>query len=128
MLLVGGNEATMKELSQILSSEEKIKIVGEIRINEETLAEARKLSPDVVIMLTDISMSGINIIGTAQAITESLPPARMILITDDFNRDLVPAVKIGAAALLSRNTTRDELMFTINNLGLLAPSSTATAL
>ena len=102
VLLVGGNEVMREELSRILGSEEEIIVVGEARGGEEALAEARKLSPDVVIALTDDRMLGTNISDTARAITEAQLPFKVIIIAENPVRYLVPTIKAGVAGLLPR--------------------------
>ena len=123
VLLVGGNEDMREELSQLLGSEEGIIVVGKARSSEEALAEAKKLSPDVVIMLTDDRMPGGNIIDTVHAISEAQLPARVIIITENLSRYLVPAIKAGVACLLSKNISRDELLSAIRKIHLWSPGS-----
>ena len=118
VLLVGGNEVMREELSRILGSEEEIIVVGEARGGEETLAEARKLSPDVVIALTDDRMLGANISDTARAITEAQLPFKVIIIAENPVRYLVPTIKAGVAGLLPRNISRDDLVSAIRKIHL----------
>jgi len=118
VLLVGGDEAMRERLSQMLSGEEGIIIVGAARSGEEALAEAKALSPDVILMLTDTGMSGMNGIEATRAITEAQLPARAIIITENPARYLVPTIKAGAAGLLSKNISRDELLSAIRKIHL----------
>ena len=123
VLLVGDNEVAREELNQMLDSEEGITVVGTVGSGEEALAAAKKLSPGVVLMLTDIRIPGMNIIDTARAITEAQLPAKVIIITEDFPRYLVPAVKAGAAGLLARDTSFNELELAIRKIHLCSPGS-----
>ncbi len=121
VLLACGNEAIIERINQMLSSEEEIVVVGKMRGDEQVLAETRRLSPDVVILLTDDTMSGVNVIDTARAITEAQLPARLIIMTENLTRDLVPAIRAGAASILARIVSRDELLSAIHKIHLWSP-------
>ena len=123
VLLVGGNKVMREELSQMLSSEEGTIVIGEVRSGEQALVEARKLSPDVVIMLTDDGMPGMDVIEPTRAITGAQIPARVIIITENLTRYLVPAIKAGAAGLVSKNISGDELSSAIRKIYLWSPGS-----
>ena len=123
VLLVGGNEDIIEELSQMLGGEEGIVVVGKARSGEEALAVAKKLSPDVILMLTDERMPGGNVIDTTAAISEAQLPARVIIITGNPVRYLVSAIKAGAAGLLPKNISHDELLSAIRKIHLLSPGS-----
>lgn len=116
VLLVGGNEAKSEELSQILNNEEEIVVTGKARSGEEALAEAKKLSYDVILMLMDDRMPDMDGIDTTRAITEAQLPARVIIITENPARYLVSAIKTRAAGLLPKNISRDELPSAIRKI------------
>lgn len=110
VFLVGDNKATRKELSQMLDREEGITVVGAAGSGEQALAAAKKLPPGVALMLTDIRMSGVNVIDTAYAIAEAQLPAKVIISTEDFSWYPVPVIKAGVADLLSRDTSLNQLV------------------
>ena len=116
VLLVGGNEATREELSQVLGSEDGITVFNNVKSSEEALVKAKKISPDVIIMLTDVSMPGINVIDTTRAIGEAQIPARTIIITENIPRYLVPAIKVGATGLLPKSISPDELISAVRKI------------
>ncbi len=109
-LLVGGNE-------------EGIVAIGQARSGEQALAEAKKLSPDVILMLTDDRMPGMNGSDTTRAITEAQLPAKMIIITENPLQYLVPAIKTGAAGILPRNISQNDLLSAIRIIHLWSPGS-----
>ncbi len=123
VLLVDGDEAMRERLSQMLGSEEGIVVAGEAKSGEEALAEAKKLSPDVILMLTDDRMPSGNIIDAARAISEAQLPARVIIITENPSQYLVSAIKAGAAGLLPKNISRDELLSAIHKIRPWSPGS-----
>lgn len=126
VLLVSGDEAIRERVGQMLSSEEGIKIVGAAGSGEKALAEAKALSPDVILVLTDNSMSGMDGIDTARAINEAQLPARAIIITENPIQYLVPTIKAGAAGLLPKDISRDELLSAIRKIHLWSPGSFAS--
>ena len=113
VFLVGGNEAMREELRQMLSGEGGIMVVG-----EGALAEAKKVSPDVILMLADDRVPGMNVIDTTRAISETQLPAKVILITKNTGQYLVSAIKAGAAGILPWNISRDELLSAIRKIHL----------
>ena len=94
----------------MLSSELTIEVVGGVASHEEVLPEIKRLLPDVVILLTDDKESSQASINTVRAITEEQLSARVIIMTENVARDLVPAIRAGAAGLLSRSIDRSELL------------------
>ena len=123
VLLVDGNEATREELNRMLGSQEGVTVVGEARRGQEALAAAKKLSPEVILMLTDVGAPDRDIIDTARVITEAQLPARLIIITENLTRYLVLAVKAGAAGVLSKNISRDDLIAAIREIHLWSPTA-----
>ena len=118
VLLVGGNEDRREELSQILSGDEGIVVTGKVRSGEEALAEARKSSHDVILMLIDDRMPDMNSLDTTRAITEAQLPTSVIIITESPARYLVSSIKTGAAGLLPKNISHDELPSAIRKIHL----------
>lgn len=121
VLLVGANEAMRDKLSQMLDNEEGITVVGTAGIGEEALAAAKKLSPGVILMLTDVRMPGTDVIDTTRAITEAQLPTRVFIITENLTQYLVPAIKAGAAGLLTRNISLNDLVSAIRKIDLWSP-------
>ncbi len=70
-----------------------------------------------------------NAIDMTYAITEAQLPAKRIIITEDFPRYPVPAIKAGAAGLLAGDTRLNELVPTIPyTCGSLAHSRSSDSL
>lgn len=121
VLLFCGNEAGREELVRMLSNREGIVVIGTAQSGEEVLTEAEKLSPGVVLMVADSRTMGMKAMETTCAINKARLPAKVIIITENISRDLAPAVKAGAAGLLSRNISRDELLSAISKIHLWVP-------
>ncbi len=110
VILACGNEGVHKRVKQMLSGEAEIEVVSRVTSYQEVLPETRRLLPDAVILLTDDRKSSGAAIKTVRAITEARLPTRAIIMTENVARDLVPAIKAGAAGLLSRSIDRSELL------------------
>ena len=122
VLLVYSNEDAREELNQMLGNEEGMMVIGEVRSGEAALAEARRLSPDVAILLTGNNTPDESIIYSARAISEAQLPAKVIIMTESPMRYLVSAIKLGATGILPSDIGRDELLSTIRKIHLWFPS------
>jgi DNA-binding NarL/FixJ family response regulator len=109
VILGCGKKSVRKRVSHMLSIESEVAAIG---INDpgDVLNETRRLIPDAVILLTDERDGGKSTIDLARTITESNIPTRIILMTENIKRDLVPAIKVGASGLICHSVTRSELL------------------
>lgn len=110
VLLVGGSDAATQGVSGVLSGCAGVEVVGEVDSRVEAVVAARDLSPDAVLMLADSLASGMDGVDALRAIAETRPGARVVIITRNITRYLVPAVKAGAAGILSPEATLEELL------------------
>jgi len=123
VLLIDGHESIRKELRNSLSSEEGIVVIGEVNGEETSLAEATELSPDVAIVLAGDRMPDEKIVDSACAIGEAKLPVKVIIMAENPLHYLLPAIKSGAAGILSDSIGRDELLSAIRRIHLWFPSS-----
>ena len=119
VMLAGGNEAVQERIDRMLSNQEEVIVISKLRDEREVLDKTALLSPDIVILMTDDDKPGTSVIESARAISNAKLPTRSIIMTDNVARDLVPAIKSGAACLVSKSISRDELLSAI-----LIPSQT----
>ncbi len=119
----GGDEATTGRLRQTLSAGISIIVAGEVGSGEEALAAARHLSPDVIVMLADSEIPGMDSIQTIRAITREGLSARVVIITENITENLVPAIKAGAAGLFSPGASSEELLSIIYRIRQWSPYS-----
>ena len=122
MLLVDGDEDVRQELNQMLSNDEGMMVIGEVRSGETALAEARRLSPDVAILLAGDDIPDENIIHSARSISEAQLPARVIIMAENPMQYLVSAIKSGVTGILPNNIDRSELLSTIRKIHRWFPS------
>ena len=119
----GDDESTMDGLRQMLNTAKGITVVGEVSSGEEALAAARHLSPDVIVMLADSDISGMDSIQTTHAITGEGLSAGVVIITRNIAKNLTPAVKARAAGLFSPGAGAEELLSTIYRIHQWSPYS-----
>ena len=116
VLLVGGSDAAIQGISGTLGGSAEVKVVGEVDSSDEAVLAAGELFPDVVLVLADSLASGVDGVDTMRAITETRPLTRVVVITRSVLRYLVPAVKAGAAGILSPEVGLDELLLAIRRV------------
>jgi DNA-binding NarL/FixJ family response regulator len=96
-------------LKAVLSAAPDIEVVGEARDGREAVAQAEKLSPDVIVM--DLSMDGVDGATATREIVEKKLPSRVLVLTMHAEEDyLVPVLSAGAAGYLMKNAADRELV------------------
>ncbi len=108
-VLVADDHAVVREgLRTFLGLQDGIEVVGEAADGEQAVAEAQRLAPDVVLM--DLVMPGLDGVGAMRRLRESLPGARVIVLTS-FGDDerLLPAIQAGAAGYLLKDAAPADL-------------------
>lgn len=105
----------LKTILELDGGEPPFEIIGEAANGEEAVRQARKLSPDVVLM--DIQMPRQNGVQATAAITTTLPATRVIILTTFDSEDYVfEAIKAGAMGYLLKDTPATELAATIRRV------------
>ena len=116
VLLVGSSDVSMQGISDALSDGAGVEVVGETGGGNEAVVAAGELSPDVVLISVDSPIAGMDGIDTVRAIIETQPWTQVVVITRNTVRYLVPAVKAGAAGILSPEAGLDELLLAIRRV------------
>jgi DNA-binding NarL/FixJ family response regulator len=84
-----------------------IEVIGEARDGREAVEQARRLSPDVVLM--DLSMPQVNGLAATRLISAELPSVKVVILTaSEDDADLFEAIKSGAQGYLFKNVESDE--------------------
>jgi DNA-binding NarL/FixJ family response regulator len=96
-------------LRAALDTDPEIALVGEAATGEEAVAQARELTPDVVVM--DLTMPGFGGIEATRRIV-ALDPAPRVLVVTMFedSASVLAAVRAGARGYLVKGADRDELL------------------
>ena len=96
-------------VSSVLSSDERIEIVGRAANGPDAVERALAVSPDVVLM--DIHMPGMDGIAAAATLRESGSQARVVILTgSDMPGDEERARSAGAVGYVSKERAGQELV------------------
>jgi DNA-binding NarL/FixJ family response regulator len=125
-VLLADDQALVREgFRLIIEVEPDIEVVGEAGDGVETVEQAKRLRPDVVLM--DIRMPGLDGIAATRRLAQAGVAARVLVLTT-FDRDdyLYEAMKAGASGFLLKDARRDQLVHAIRTVAtgdaLLAPA------
>lgn len=99
-------------LRALLNEETNFEVVGEASTSEEAYRLALRLKPDVILM--DLSMPGIGGIEVTRRLRESLPTAKVLILTvHEDAAFLREAMKAGAVGYVVKRAAESELMAAI---------------
>ena len=108
VLVVDDQELFRRGLTMLLAVESGIEVVGEASDGVEGTSLAERTAPDVVLL--DIRMPRRSGIEACVAIKESVPSAKIVMLTvSDEEADLYEAVKSGAAGYLLKDSSIEEV-------------------
>ena len=108
VLVVDDHPVVRHGLRTFLSSRDGIDVVGEAGDGETALAEAERLSPDVVLL--DLVMPGAGGLAAIRRLRELLPATQVLVLTSFSSEDqVIPAVQAGAAGYLLKDVAPTEL-------------------
>jgi DNA-binding NarL/FixJ family response regulator len=108
VLVVDDQELFRRGLTMLLAVESGIEVVGEAGDGVEGTALAESAAPDVVLL--DVRMPKRSGIEACLAIKESVPSAKIIMLTvSDEQADLYEAVKSGASGYLLKDSSIEEV-------------------
>jgi DNA-binding NarL/FixJ family response regulator len=114
VLLVDDHALVRSAIRQALDAPD-IEVVGEARNAEEALELAPRLRPDL--LLLDIDLPGMSGIEAVRELAPRLPETRVVMLTASADRrDLLEAVRHGAAGYLTKDLTGDSLLRAVRGL------------
>ncbi|MCJ1704058.1 MULTISPECIES: response regulator transcription factor [unclassified Rathayibacter] len=129
VLVVDDQPLIRQAVTDILSSESGIEVVGEARTGREAVDLATRLRPDVVLM--DIRMPELDGIGaTALICADPELAATKVLILTTFEEDeyLIAALRAGAGGFLGKGAEPEEIAAAVRAVhagdSLLSPAAT----
>ena len=109
VLLVDDHAMMRAGLAGVLGSDPEIEVVGEAGDGAEAVSQARRLTPDVVLM--DIEMPGVDGVTAIERLGHVVPTARcLVLTTFDVDDYVLGALRAGAAGFLLKTTPPRELI------------------
>lgn len=108
VLLVDDHSLIRRELRNLLSSYERIRVVGEAGDGEEALMLAASLEPDVTLM--DVNMPNLNGVEATKRLKTMQPQAVVIGISVNADEPMRQAMMAaGASKLLAKECAADDL-------------------
>ena len=113
-VLIADDHAVVRMgLSALLGAEDDIEVVGEAKNGEETVREALRLMPDVVVM--DLVMPKKDGVAATAELREKLPSARVLILTSYSTSDgIAHAIEAGAAGALMKSAENESLISAIH--------------
>jgi NarL family two-component system response regulator LiaR len=121
VLIADDHAILRKGIRALLGTEPDMAVVGETSDGLETVAQARALRPDVVLM--DLVMPNMDGIEATRQITAELPDIRILVLTSFAADDKVfPAIKAGALGYILKDSGPAELVQAIHQVHRGQPS------
>ena len=108
VLLVDDHPMVRASLTDLLSDEDGLTVVGECEDGSQVLVAAARLRPDVVLM--DVSMPVMDGLTATQALRAAQPEPRVVVLTGDGVATRPGAVAAGAHALVPKDVRPDVLL------------------
>lgn len=131
VLLVDDDDLMRAGLKAVLSSDNRIDVVGEAPNGRAAIASVRELRPDLVLM--DVRMPDLDgIAATRQILTGDAETRIVILTTFEDDEYIFGALNAGASGFLLKRTRPEELLAAVHTVAagdsLLSPSVTRTVI
>jgi DNA-binding NarL/FixJ family response regulator len=115
VLLVDDNPTFLRIVERFLQSHEGLCVVGTACNSQGALAQARALSPQVILL--DLAMPGTNGLETVPQLRRALPDTRIIILTLlDVQGYRSAALSAGADGFVSKSALNLDLVPTIRQL------------
>jgi len=115
VLIADDHAIVRKGICALLATEPEIEVVGEAEEGREAITQARRLSPDVILM--DLVMPRVDGLEAIRHITACQPEARILVLTSfDGDDKVFPAIRAGALGYLLKDTGPDELIRAIQQV------------
>jgi DNA-binding NarL/FixJ family response regulator len=131
VLLVDDDGLMRAGLRAVLSTDDRLQVVGEAADGREAIAATRRLAPRVVLM--DVRMPDMDGITATREIVRLAPEARVLMLTTFSDDDYVlGALRAGASGFMLKRTQPEELIAAIHTIAagesLLSPTVTTTVI
>ncbi|HEX5579567.1 MAG TPA: response regulator transcription factor [Candidatus Limnocylindria bacterium] len=114
VMLVDDHALVRSAVRQALTADD-LEVVGEAATADEALLLAPQLAPDV--LLLDINLPGTDGLRLLRELAPRLPATRIVMLTvSNDRRDLVEAVRSGAAGYLTKDLSPEALQRAIRGI------------
>lgn len=107
LLIADDHEMIIAGVERLLSPE--FEVVGKVTNGRALVSEAKRLAPDVIVL--DVGMPELNGIEAARQISETVPAAKLIFLTQQLDPTYVhSAFSAGARAYVAKQSVSTELL------------------
>lgn len=114
VVLVDDHALVRSAVRQALTADD-IQVVGEASTAQEALSLVPSLAPDV--LLLDLNLPGSSGLGLLRELAPRLPDTKIVMLTiSDDRRDLLDAVRNGAAGYLTKDLSPDALQRAVRGI------------
>jgi len=107
LMLVDDHQVVREGLRRMLELEPDMRVVAEAANAEEAMAQASKVTPDIILM--DIKMPGVDGIELTRRLKEQNPQFNILVLTL-YDEYFPRAIEVGAAGYLRKDLRREELI------------------
>src|SRR5919108_6386230 len=115
VLIVDDIPSTLDNLQKLLSFEPDIQVVATATNGKEGIEQAKKLSPDIILM--DVNMPIVDGIQATETLAQEAPNSPVIIMSVQGERDyLRRAMQSGAREFLIKPFSGDELIASIRRV------------
>lgn len=109
ILLVDDHKVLRDGLRALLESESDLSVIGDVGTGEEAIAEARLLTPDIIIM--DLGLPDISGLDAIRAIRQANIRSKIIVLSMYSRGEFVrPAVEAGCDGYIPKSSTHTSLL------------------
>jgi DNA-binding NarL/FixJ family response regulator len=109
VLLADDHVVLREATAELIDHQPDMCVVGQAGTGEETIALARELCPDVIVM--DIAMPRLDGLAATQQIVAECPAARVLVLTAHEDEEhVIPLLEAGATGYLPKTVGLNELL------------------
>lgn len=113
VLLADDHDILRQGLKMLLSMQQEMQVVGEVRTGREAVVMAQELLPDVVVM--DITMPDMDGLEACQLIRSQQPATQVLMLTMHESEEyFLQSLRMGAAGYLVKKAAPSDLRMAIN--------------
>lgn len=115
VLIVDDHSIVREGICALISTDEKIEVVGEATNGREAVERAVQLSPDIIIM--DISMPVMDGLEATRRIRRNDPDVKVVILTQHNNpQHTMASVRAGADGLIPKEAVSTDLITAIHTV------------
>ena len=115
VLVVDDHPMVRESLSELLSDEDDVTVVGECEDGSQVVEAASRLHPDVVLM--DLSMPVMDGLAATEALRAAQPGPRVVVLTAEGAGARAKVLAAGAHALVPKGVGADALLSCLRTVG-----------